>query len=72
MFSATFPEEIQRMAGKYLHNYIFVAVGVVGGACTDVEQTFHQVNKFDKRGKLLETLKEYGKIVILHQSFSGY
>lgn len=26
MFSATFPNEIQRMAGKYLHEYIFLTM----------------------------------------------
>jgi len=58
MFSATFPEEIQQLAGQFLYNYIFVSVGIVGGACGDVEQTFYQVDKFGKRGKLMEILRE--------------
>ncbi|CAH1115663.1 unnamed protein product [Psylliodes chrysocephalus] len=58
MFSATFPEEIQHLAGKFLFNYIFVAVGIVGSASTDVEQTVHQVNKFEKREKLIKMLQE--------------
>ncbi|XP_032592526.1 ATP-dependent RNA helicase vasa [Drosophila grimshawi] len=58
MFSATFPEEIQRMAGEFLNNYIFVAIGVVGGACSDVQQTFHELKKFDKRSKLMDILQE--------------
>ncbi|XP_017061685.2 ATP-dependent RNA helicase vasa isoform X1 [Drosophila ficusphila] len=58
MFSATFPEEIQRLAGEFLNNYVFVAVGVVGGACSDVQQTIHEVNKFNKRTKLMEILRE--------------
>lgn len=58
MFSATFPEEIQKLAGKFLHDYVFVAVGIVGGACTDVEQIFYEVDKFKKRNKLVEILKE--------------
>jgi probable ATP-dependent RNA helicase DDX4 len=52
MFSATFPEEIQRLAGTYLRNYLFLTVGIVGGASTDVEQDFVEVGKFKKRGKL--------------------
>lgn len=56
MFSATFPEEIQRLAGKFLSNYIFIAVGIVGGACTDVEQVIYDVKRYDKRKKLLEIL----------------
>ncbi|XP_055905642.1 ATP-dependent RNA helicase vasa isoform X2 [Eupeodes corollae] len=58
MFSATFPEEIQRLAGQFLNNYIFVAVGVVGGACSDVKQNVYEVSKFQKRAKLLEILNE--------------
>lgn len=57
MFSATFPAEIQELAGQFLNNYIFVAVGIVGGASTDVEQTIHMVSKFQKRKKLEELLE---------------
>lgn len=58
MFSATFPEQIQHLAGKFLHNYIFIAVGIVGSASTDVEQIFYQVSKYSKREKLLELIRE--------------
>ncbi|XP_050293199.1 ATP-dependent RNA helicase vasa [Anthonomus grandis grandis] len=57
MFSATFPEEIQHLAGKFLHNYIFVVVGIVGSASTDVEQTVISVPKYEKINKLLEMLQ---------------
>ncbi|KAM3849518.1 putative ATP-dependent RNA helicase DDX4 [Diretmus argenteus] len=61
MFSATYPEDIQRMAADFLKtDYLFLAVGVVGGACSDVEQTFLQVTKFSKREQLLEILKITG------------
>nr|XP_020444961.1 probable ATP-dependent RNA helicase DDX4 [Monopterus albus] len=61
MFSATFPEDIQRMAADFLKtDYLFLAVGEVGGACTDVEQTFVQVTKFSKRDQLVEFLKTTG------------
>lgn len=53
MFSATFPEEVQRVAGEFLRDYVFVAVGVVGGACADVEQTFVEVGRTEKRNKLM-------------------
>lgn len=56
MFSATFPNEIQRLAGKYLHEYIFITIGVVGGASSDVQQNVFQVSKFEKRKKLMEIL----------------
>ncbi|KAM4602161.1 ATP-dependent RNA helicase DDX4-like [Polymixia lowei] len=61
MFSATYPEDIQRMAADFLKtDYLFLAVGVVGGACSDVEQTLVQVTKFSKKDQLLEILKITG------------
>lgn len=56
MFSATFPNEIQRLAGNYLNDYIFVTIGVIGGACTDVQQNIIQTTKFEKRDKLMSIL----------------
>lgn len=58
MFSATFPEDIQVYAGEFLKNYVFLAIGIVGGACSDVEQHFINVEKFMKRNKLIEILNE--------------
>ena len=43
MFSATFPEAIRNVAKEFLNNYLFLSVGVVGGACTDVDQYFDEV-----------------------------
>ncbi|XP_040888081.1 probable ATP-dependent RNA helicase DDX4 [Toxotes jaculatrix] len=61
MFSATYPEDIQRLAADFLKtDYLFLAVGVVGGACSDVEQTFIEVTKFSKREQLLDFLKTIG------------
>jgi len=37
MFSATFPDDIQTAAQDFLNDYLFLTVGLVGGACTDVE-----------------------------------
>lgn len=62
MFSATFPEEIQRLAGTFLRDYIFLTVGIVGGASTDVEQDFIEVGKFKKRGKLTVSSRKHFKI----------
>lgn len=80
MFSATFPDEIQRLAGQYLHEYIFLTVcmrifhwfyfvfpsirfsflqiGILGGACTDVQQTIIEVSRFKKREQLMKLLNE--------------
>lgn len=60
MFSATFPEEVQRLAASYLNNYLFITIGIVGGACSDVQQEFHQIDKFAKREKLIEILRAQG------------
>jgi len=59
MFSATFPDEIQEAAQNFLRkDYLFLVVGMIGGACKDVSQTFHKVEKFDKREKLQEILQD--------------
>ena len=59
MFSATFSAEIQKMAAVYLRpDYLFVTVGIVGGACKDVEQNFLLVDRNEKKNKLLSLLEE--------------
>lgn len=70
MFSATFPHEVQQLAGEFLHNYLFLAVGIVGGACSDVDQHIYQVSKFDKREKLIEIMearsnRKYFKFIVI-------
>ncbi|XP_078316516.1 ATP-dependent RNA helicase DDX4-like isoform X2 [Crassostrea virginica] len=60
MFSATFPEEIQKMAGDFLNDYLFLTVGRVGGACTDVTQTVLEVDRQEKRSRLCDILTETG------------
>ncbi|XP_051660629.1 probable ATP-dependent RNA helicase DDX4 isoform X3 [Manacus candei] len=61
MFSATFPEEVQRLAGEFLKtDFLFVVVGHVGGACSDVQQNILQVSQYLKRDKLMEILRSIG------------
>ncbi len=43
MFSATFPDSIQRLASEFMNNYLFLSVGILGGASSDVAQTLLQV-----------------------------
>lgn len=57
MFSATFPDEVQHLARRFLNNYLFLAVGIVGGACSDVEQNFYEVARYKKRDLLKEILE---------------
>lgn len=56
-----------RMAADFLKvDYIFLAVGVVGGACSDVEQTIVQVDQCSKRDQLLEVLRATGTFTSIH------
>ncbi|CAD5117962.1 DgyrCDS6702 [Dimorphilus gyrociliatus] len=59
MFSATFPRSIQEMASRYLaDDYVFVAVGRIGGACELVKQVIVQCDSLEKRDKLTEILEQ--------------
>lgn len=60
MLSATFPENIQVLAGSYLNDYIFITVGLVGGASSDIMQTVLEIPSSEKRAKLEEILLESG------------
>ena len=60
MLSATFPEKIQNLAANYLDDYIFVTVGVVGSASTDINQSILEIPSSEKRSKLEEILLESG------------
>lgn len=62
MFSATFPEEIQKLAADFLNDYLFVTVGRVGGANTDVSQHFFQVERLQKREALCDILNAGGEL----------
>jgi len=65
MFSATLPESVQQIAKSYLKSdYVSIAVGENGESCKDVIQTIIQVTKFNKKTKLLELLKNTGKLVL--------
>ncbi|XP_069737274.1 probable ATP-dependent RNA helicase DDX4 [Phaenicophaeus curvirostris] len=58
MLSATFPEEVRRLAGEFLKtDYLFVVVGHMGAACSDVQQEVLQVPQYLKRHKLIEILQ---------------
>ena len=58
MFSATFPREIQRLAGDFLNDYIFLAVGRVGSATQNVEQKVIYTRENEKIDKLMEYLND--------------
>jgi probable ATP-dependent RNA helicase DDX4 len=74
MFSATFPKEVQLLAQDFLNDYLFLTVGVVGGANTDVSQIIYQVDKFGKRDKIIEILNDIGNekvmIFVEHKKYA--
>lgn len=57
MFSATFPNEVQQRAADYLNDYLFLTVGRVGGANSDVKQVVMEVDNYSKRDRLVEILQ---------------
>nr|AFD29608.1 VASA-1 [Schmidtea mediterranea]ANE21813.1 VASA 1 protein [Schmidtea mediterranea] len=57
MFSATFPNEIQTLARNLLKNYLFLAVGVVGSANSDVKQEIIQSDQREKVNTAIEYIK---------------
>lgn len=46
-------------------DYLFVVVGQVGGACSDVQQTLIQVTQYDKRDKLVDILNSLGNQLLV-------
>lgn len=58
MFSATFPEEIQRLASDFLNDWIFLRVGRVGSTTDFISQKVMYVQEDDKRFTIVELLKE--------------
>jgi len=57
MFSATFPIEIQRLAGDFLTDYIHVSIGSVGAPSRDVIQRVEWVEQHEKVDRVLEFLR---------------
>lgn len=53
MFSATFPQEIQKLAQDFLSDYVFLAVGRVGSTTDSISQKIEYANDRDKLGMLL-------------------
>jgi len=58
MFSATFPEEIQRLASDFLYDWIFLRVGRVGSTTDFISQKVMFVQENEKRMTVVGLLKE--------------
>ncbi|TIB93237.1 DEAD-domain-containing protein [Wallemia mellicola] len=57
LFSATFPREIQLLAGDFLKNEIFLSVGRVGSTSENITQTVEWAEDFEKKSVLLDILE---------------
>ena len=73
MFSATFPPQIQQLAGDFLNDYVFLAVGRVGAANTDVDQKIEFVEERDKTPFLIRYLNtiEEGLVLVFVMTKRG-
>ncbi|KAK3210869.1 hypothetical protein Dsin_015575 [Dipteronia sinensis] len=56
LFSATFPDDIQRLASDFLSNYIFLTVGKVGSSTDLIAQRVELVQDMEKRSRLMKIL----------------
>ena len=65
MFSATFPKEIQRLAADFMKDYVFLAVGRVGAASKDVEQSVEWVENQDKTAFVIDFLRRVPEGLVL-------
>ncbi|KAK7388706.1 hypothetical protein VNO78_23533 [Psophocarpus tetragonolobus] len=57
LFSATFPNDIQKLASDFLSNYIFLSVGRVGSSTELIVQKIELVQDADKRDHLVNHLQ---------------
>jgi len=66
MFSATFPRSIQMLAGDFLNDYIFLAVGRVGSATENITQkVVYTKDVGDKDDALMRTLSTCEGLTII-------
>lgn len=58
MFSATFPDNIQKLASDFMNQYVFLSVGRVGATSENITQMIELVRDEEKRPRLLKILKQ--------------
>ena len=58
MFSATFPQQIQKLASEFLNDYIFLTVGRVGATNDFITQNLIYANENAKPNRLLNIISE--------------
>lgn len=66
MFSATFPQEIQKLAQKYLRDYLFLAVGRVGSTTDSITQRLVQAEgRHEKMDVLMDLLPKCNGLTLV-------
>ena len=61
MFSATFPDKIQRLAAEFMRPYVWVAVGAVGSTVSSITQRLVKLTnggKVERLDRCIEALRE--------------
>lgn len=58
MFSATFPEEMQRLAADFMKDYIFMSVGRVGSSINLIIQHVEFIQPTEKNTVLVELINQ--------------
>jgi len=53
-------------------NYVFVAVGEIGGACKDVKQEILEVSKYEKKKELVNVLESLGKYITIYFIYQAF
>ena len=48
------------LSAEFLEDYLFLTVGRVGGATSDIQQTVIEIGEYDRRDKLIEILTTAG------------
>lgn len=56
MFSATFPNAVQRMAGDFMNDYLFITVGRVGAASETITQMLFYAEDGKQKTRALEKI----------------
>jgi superfamily II DNA/RNA helicase len=56
MFSATFPQDMQRLAADFMQNYIFLKVGRVGSSVNLIIQSVDYITPTEKNTVLLDLI----------------
>lgn len=56
MFSATFPNAVQRMAGDFMNDYLFITVGRVGAASETITQILFYADDGKQKTRALEKI----------------